>query len=241
MRIDKYLLDKGLTASRNEAKTLILDGAVTVNGQPVTKPSFEVFGEETVAVDKSLKPFVSRGGIKLDGAISHFGIDVAGKKCLDIGASSGGFTDCLLRRGAEAVIAVDSGRDQLAPALREDSRVISKESFNARYMTPSDLEFCPELVVMDVSFISATYIIPAISEVIAEGGCFLCLIKPQFEVGKSNIGKGGIVKDTMARQSAVKKVTDFAKEYGFSSLGVVQSEIKGGDGNVEYIGCFIKK
>ena len=241
MRIDQYLFESGITSSRTEAKTLILKGAVTVDGKTVLKPSFDVSGEENISVDKALKPFVSRGGIKLDGALSHFDISVAGKNCLDVGASSGGFTDCLLKRGAKAVIAVDSGKNQLVESIRKDSRVISIEGFNARYMTKDDLAFVPDIVVMDVSFISATYIIPAISECIAEGGIFLCLIKPQFEVGRSLIGKGGIVKDDKARKEAVDKVVAFAEKHGFKNIGVVRSEIKGGDGNVEFIGCFLKE
>ena len=240
MRIDAYLCQNGITVSRNEAKSLLLAGAVSVNGKAVLKPSYDVIGDEEIKVDKSLKPFVSRGGIKLDGALTHFHIDVKGKKCLDVGASSGGFTDCLLKRGAEAVIAVDSGKDQLVESVRNNARVTTIEGYNARFMKREDFAFSPEIVVMDVSFISATYIIPAISACILDGGVFLCLIKPQFEVGRANIGKGGIVKDEKARAEAVEKVVSCATEHGFSTVGVVRSDIKGGDGNVEFIGCFKK-
>ena len=235
MRLDLYLFSAGLVRSRTEAKSFICEGAVTVNGKSVTKPSLEVSESDNITVDTSSKRFVSRGGLKLEGALTHFGVSPNGQRCLDVGASSGGFTDCLLKGGAEAVIAVDSGTAQLVPEIREDRRVISKEGFNARYMTPEDLEFTPTLAVMDVSFISATYIIPAVYDVLALDGSFILLIKPQFEVGRLGLKKGGIVKDEKTALSAVKKVIDFACAVGFTSLGVIKSPILGGDGNTEYL------
>ena len=242
MRIDVYLADSGILSSRTEAKRFIDEGAVYVDGVQVTKPSFDVFGmEDKVFVDRSVKQYVSRGGIKLKGALSAFGVSANGKRCLDVGASSGGFTDCLLQEGAAHVIAVDSGSGQMAKTLREDSRVTVIENYNARYMTPGDFDYTPELAVMDVSFISATYIIPSLYDVLCEGGELVCLIKPQFEVGRGGIGKGGIVKDDKIRKSAVDKVVSFAMERGFALKSVIQSPIKGGDGNIEFLAHFVKK
>ena len=241
MRIDVFLSKEGLVASRTEAKRLIDEGAVTVNGILVKKPSFEIDGSEDIALDKSKKEFVSRGGLKLKEAISRFKINVDGKLCLDVGASSGGFTDCLLQHGAKHVIAVDSGSGQLADSVRSDPRVTDIENYNARYMKSADLEYVPEIAVMDVSFISATYIIPSVFDVPSDGGEFICLIKPQFEVGRSGIGKGGIVKDSKVRDSAVKKVVDFAVDAGFCVKGIIQSPIKGGDGNIEFLAHFVKQ
>ena len=241
MRIDVYLSKAGLVSSRTEAQRFIDDGAVTVNGALVKKPSLEVDGTEDILLDKSKKEFVSRGGIKLKGALMQFKVNVDGRLCLDVGASSGGFTDCLLQSGAKHVIAVDSGSGQLAESLRLDTRVTSIENYNARYMKPADLEYTPDFAVMDVSFISATYIIPAVFETLADGGDFICLIKPQFEVGRSGLGKGGIVKDSKVRDSAVKKVTDFALDVGFVLKGIMQSSIKGGDGNIEFLAHFVKQ
>jgi 23S rRNA (cytidine1920-2'-O)/16S rRNA (cytidine1409-2'-O)-methyltransferase len=206
MRLDAFIFSKGYTDSRTEAKSFITDGAVTVNGKTVKKPAFDVSENDVITVDKTSKKFVSRGGLKLDGALSDFGIDVSGRLALDVGASSGGFTDCLLKRGALSVISVDSGSGQLAESLRCDSRVTVKENFNARYMTPSELEYIPDIAVMDVSFISATYIIPAIYSVLSPGGDFVCLIKPQFEVGRENLGKGGIVKSEKLRQIMTTRI-----------------------------------
>ena len=240
MRIDVYLAESGLVSSRTEAKRFIDEGAVYVNGKQMSKSSFDVDGSEEITVDRSVKEFVSRGGVKLKGALLEFHIDVSGKLCLDVGASSGGFTDCLLKSGATHVIAVDSGSGQLNESIRRDDRVTVFENYNARYMKSDDLEYSPSLAVMDVSFISATYIIPAVYDVLADGGEFVCLIKPQFEVGRANLGKGGIVKDSKARADAVKKVTDFATGCGFKVKGIMQSTIKGGDGNIEFLAHFVK-
>ena len=240
MRIDVYLAEKGDVSSRTEAKRFIDEGAVFVNGKQVMKPSYDVDGNENISIDKSVKEFVSRGGLKLKGALSEFGVNPKDRLCLDVGASCGGFTDCLLKNGAAHVIAVDSGSGQLADSLRHDDRVTVLENYNARYMRAEDFEYSPELAVMDVSFISATYIIRGIYDLLSEGGEFICLIKPQFEVGRSAIGKGGIVKDSKARDLAVKKVVEFAASVGFSVKGTVQSSIKGGDGNIEFLAHFVK-
>ena len=240
MRIDVYLSENGIVASRTEAKRFIDEGAVSVNGKQISKPSFDVDGSENITVDKTVKEFVSRGGIKLKGALAEFGVSAVGKLCLDVGASSGGFTDCLLKSGAEHVIAVDSGSGQLSEVLRHDDRVTVFENYNARYMKREDFEYAPNLAVMDVSFISATYIIPAVYNTLDDDADFICLIKPQCEVGRSGLGKGGIVKDSKARDLAVKKVVDFAASTGFTVKGTVQSSIKGGDGNIEFLAHFVK-
>ena len=241
MRIDVYLASSGMLSSRTEAKSMIELGAVYVDGRQVTRPSFDVDGlEDKITVDRSMKQYVSRGGIKLAGALTEFKVSPRGRDCIDVGASSGGFTDCLLKNGAKHVLAVDTGYGQLSPMLLQDERVTSIENFNARYMTPSDLPYTPEIAVMDVSFISATYIIPAVYDCLAKDGDFICLIKPQFEVGKSKVGKGGIVKDERARAAAVDKVVAFGEMTGFKCLGVVTSDITGGDGNTEFLAHFKK-
>lgn len=241
MRLDLYLFDAKLAKSRSEAKTLILEGAVSVNGKIIIKPSLDVTDADKVSVSSDNRKYVSRGGYKLEGALDAFNCSVFDKLTLDIGASSGGFTDCLLQNGARHVIAVDSGSGQMAEHLRCDSRVTVKENYNARYMKLSDLEYAPQLIVMDVSFISATCIIPAIYEVAAPSADFICLVKPQFEVGRGGVGKGGIVKDEKLRRLALDKVIDFGVSIGFSCSGLCLSPIKGGDGNVEYLVHFRKE
>jgi len=240
MRLDVYLFEKGLARSRTDAKTLISEAYVTVNGNSVTKPSYDVSDTDEVSVILIGERYASRGALKLEGASFSFDFEISGKRCLDVGASTGGFTDYLLKHGAKSVIAVDSGKGQLVDYLLADERVISIEQFNARYMTPSDLPYVPELAVMDVSFISATCIIPAVYNCIADGADFICLIKPQFEVGRAHIGKGGIVKDESARISALKSVCDFAASVGFTVVKTAVSAIKGGDGNIEYVAHFRK-
>jgi 23S rRNA (cytidine1920-2'-O)/16S rRNA (cytidine1409-2'-O)-methyltransferase len=238
MRLDVYLTERGLVSSRTEAKGFITSSSVKVDGRVVTKPSFDIVDGVNVEIDKSSKKYVGRGGLKLESAISAFGISVSGKMAIDIGASSGGFTDCLLQNGASSVIAVDSGTNQLVDSLKQDSRVISIENYNARYMKLSDLPYIPDLCVMDVSFISATYIMPSIRNVLSPGADFVCLRKPQFEVGRSGLGKGGIVKSDKLRREAVDKVVDFAEHIGFSLISVIESPIIGGDGNIEFLAHF---
>ena len=240
MRLDVYLTEQGLVSSRTEAKGFITSCSVKVNGKVITKPAFDVVDGLTVEIDKSSKKYVGRGGLKLEAAIESFGISVAGKHAIDIGASSGGFTDCLLQNGAERVIALDSGIAQLVDSLRKDPRVVCVEKYNARYLKREDLEFVPDFAVMDVSFISATLIIPAIYTCLAEKSDFICLIKPQFEVGRSYLGKGGIVKDKKARELALKNVVDFARAVGFDFCGSIVSPIEGGDGNIEFLAHFKK-
>ncbi len=240
MRIDLYLFETGLARSRTEAKSMILSGAVTVNGVAVNKPSFEVENGADIQISRDDFEYVSRGGKKLKAALDAFPVNPEGRICLDVGASSGGFTDCLLQHGACHVFAVDSGTMQLVESLRLDERVSVMENFNARYMKSADFSREISLAVMDVSFISATYIIPCVFDVLTKGSDFICLIKPQFEVGKSGLSKGGIVKDERLQREAVKKVTEFAQNIGFKLEGCITSPIKGGDGNTEFLAYFTK-
>lgn len=241
MRLDVFLAENGYALSRTEAKGFITSGAVTVDGKRVEKPAYEITEGQTVEVNREVKRYVSRGGLKLEGALLAFEVNASGRDCIDVGASSGGFTDCLLKHGAKRVVAVDSGTDQLVQSLRLDERVISIENYNARYMKREDIPFAPTLAVMDVSFISATYVIKPLSEILPDGADFICLIKPQFEVGRAAIGKGGIVKSEKERERAVEKVTLFASSCGFALKGLIKSPIEGGDGNIEYLAHFKKE
>ena len=243
MRLDLFLVDKAYAESRQKSQRLIKNGCVSVDGRVITKPSEEINAEIDHLIEireTEDERYVSRGGLKLEGALKRFNISPDGLVCADIGASTGGFTDCLLQHGASRVTAVDSGHSQLAPSLLSDPRVISLENYNARYMSHGDFEYTPELAVMDVSFISATYIIGGIFSVLAPGGDFICLIKPQFEVGKEKVGKGGIVKNEKYRNEALKKVIDYAKGVGFIYLSHITSPIQGGDGNIEFLAHFKK-
>ena len=238
MRIDEYIKAEGLAASRSRAKLLIEEGSVTVNGTLVTKASYEV--REGDRVNVSDLPYVSRGGLKLAAALAAFSLSPQGCVALDVGASSGGFTDCLLQKGASLVYAVDSGRGQMAPSLLRDPRVVCREGYNARYMQASDFEKTPTFAVMDVSFISQTLILPALAALLPSGANLVSLIKPQFEVGRAHIGRGGIVRDEKAREAAVTRVQEVALSLGLVPKGVITSPIRGGDGNVEYLAHFVK-
>ena len=240
MRLDVFLAEHGMAPSRSRARAMIEAGDVSVNGTPVLRPSFSVEGDEEIKVTDSLR-YVGRGGLKLEAAIDAFSVSCQGKVALDVGASSGGFTDCLLQHGAAFVFAVDSGSGQLSPALAADARVESRENCNARYLKQADFSPLPTLVVMDVSFISQTLIHPALASVLVEGGELITLIKPQFEAGRAAVGRGGIVKSEKDRAMAVERVISSAEACGFSSLGVIPSPIRGGDGNIEYLAYFVKK
>ena len=240
MRIDVYLTANGFCESRNRAARLIDEGKVIFDGKVVSKASFEVSeGEHTVEITEK-DGFVGRGGLKLEGAIEHFSLDVSGKRCIDVGASTGGCTECLLRHGAAHVCAVDSGRGQLHKSLLEDIRVTSVEGFNARALTPDEFGLF-DVAVMDVSFISQTLIHPALCSVLREGAVLVSLIKPQFEAGKSALGKNGIVKKPSDREMAIRRVLESAKACGLCIEDVIRSPIVGGDGNREYLAVFIKK
>ncbi len=244
MRLDIFLVTAGLAKSRTEAARLIDEGAVLYRGEVKRKPSFPIPDEtlfEAVTVLSEGRRYVSRGGEKLETALSAFRLSPHDRLCIDVGASSGGFTDCLLQNGAAAVLAVDAGRGQLAPALRDDARVHVFEQYNARYLKKEDFPFVPSFAVMDVSFISATLIIPSLSALLPAGALFVLLIKPQFEVGRGGIGKGGIVKNAALREQAVLRVVEAAKESGFSHLGTIRSPLLGGDGNTEFLAAFEKE
>lgn len=234
-RLDQLVAVKGLCASREQARRLILSGDVTVDGAVINKPSTKV--DDTAVIDVLNKPrYVSRGGLKLEGALEAFPVSPQGKVCLDIGASTGGFTDCLLQNGAIRVHAVDVGIGQLVDSLRQDPRVVVKEHFNARYMTPEDLGEKAELIVSDVSFISLTRILPAAYSCLAEGGDMLVLVKPQFELQPEDIGPGGIVRDPALHRRAVERIRDFVtNELKRQWMGVADSPIKGMDGNREFL------
>ncbi len=240
MRLDAYLASEGLAKSRSFAKTLIDDGFVEVNGKVINKPSFEVGENDKIEVTGEPYSFVSRGGVKLEAALVAFGIDVSDMCAVDIGASSGGFTDCLLKRGASKIFAVDSGSGQLHPSLCNDRRVVNIENYNARNLSPDDLDDYCDIAVTDVSFISQTLIIPAAVNVLRQGGFYVSLIKPQFECGKSGLGKGGIVKSKKIMADAVKKVIDCASQNGLGCKGLIRSPIFGGDGNTEFLMYCVK-
>lgn len=240
MRIDLYLVENGFCESRSRAARLISEGKIILDGKSVTKASLDVDGGEHEIVITESDRYVGRGGLKLEGAIERFSIDVSGKRCIDVGASTGGFTDCLLQKGAAHVCAVDSGRGQLHQRLLEDVRVTSLEGFNARALSPENFGYF-DVAVMDVSFISQTLIHHPLSSILEEGAIFVSLIKPQFESGKSALGKGGIVKKASDRAAAVLRVLESAAGCGFEAIGVMRSPIDGGDGNREYLAVFKKK
>lgn len=236
MRADLYLVASGAARSRQAAKLLIESGYVILDGVRVKKPSELVDENAEHSLTVTDRPrYVSRGGEKLEYALSHFGIDVGGLACIDIGASTGGFTDCLLKHGAALVYAVDSGHSQLDASLAADERVISKEKYNARYMRSEDFPRKLELAVMDVSFISQTLIHGALAEVLADGGYLISLVKPQFECGPRALNSHGVVKDAADHRRAVERVRESAAAAGFSCLGVVTSPIEGGSGNTEFL------
>ncbi len=240
MRIDLYLSQKGFCESRNKASRLIDAGLVSVDGRTVLKSSEEIDegAEHRVEIQKD-NDFVGRGGLKLDAAISRFSFDVRDKRCIDVGASTGGFTQCLLMRGAQSVVAVDSGRGQLHKSLLDDPRVKSVEGYNARNLNVSEFGMF-DLGVMDVSFISQTLIIPALSQLICGGGALISLIKPQFEAGRQAIGKNGIVKKASDREYSLIRVAECAGQLGLELIDVIRSPITGGDGNIEYLAYFVK-
>ncbi|MGB9620886.1 MAG: TlyA family RNA methyltransferase [Brevinematia bacterium] len=243
-RLDVELVKRGLCSTRELAKRLIMEGAVLVNGQKVQKPSHEVKdGDRIELVDKP--KYVSRGGLKLEGAIEDFSVSVEGKVCLDVGASTGGFTDCLLQKGAKMVYAVDVGFGQLDYSLRTNPNVVVYEKVNARYLdkfvSEGKIKFEEDidLVVMDVSFISVTKVIPSVSNVVREGSEFLVLVKPQFELEPKYIGRGGIVKEGY-ENLAVERIVDFLSVSRFKVIGISKSKVKGMDGNQEYFVYFKK-
>lgn len=232
-RLDVALVERGLVETRSRAQSLIMARRVLVNGQFVDKAGATVAAEDEVKVAELEHPWVGRGGMKLAHALEEFGISVEGKVCADIGASTGGFTDVMLKSGAKKVYAIDVGYGQLDVSLRNDPRVVNREKVNARYLQSEDFEERIEFVSIDVSFISLTLILPTITRFL--NGELVALIKPQFEVGKHEVGKGGIVRDEGKRQAAVDNVVAFAREQGFDVKGVIESPVKGAEGNVEFL------
>ncbi len=237
-RIDKLLVERGLAQSRTKAQALVMAGAVLVDEQLVRKPSESFLPEASVRIKSADDPasrYVGRGGLKLEEALREFQIDVTGLTCLDVGASTGGFTDCLLQNGACKVVAVDVGHNQLDWKLRGDSRVEPREGVNARYLKPEDFDPKFDLATIDVAFISATMILPAVVPLLTKQGRIITLIKPQFEVGKGEVGKGGIVTDPAQHERVVDEVNRAAEELGLQVCGVIRSPIRGAEGNVEFL------
>jgi 23S rRNA (cytidine1920-2'-O)/16S rRNA (cytidine1409-2'-O)-methyltransferase len=236
-RLDKLLVTRGLAETRAKAQSLILAGQVFSGGQRLDKAGQSVPIDIELTIREPM-PFVSRGGLKLTAALDHFSIEVAGKICLDIGASTGGFSDCMLQRGAARIVAIDVGRGQLDWKLRQDSRVELREGVNARYLSPDDFTDRFDIVTADVSFISLTKILPVVPPLLSEHAVVITLIKPQFEVGREEVGKGGIVRDEAAQRRVVEEITSFAAGLGMRALGVIASPILGADGNREFLACF---
>lgn len=238
IRLDQLLVARKLVSSREQARRLILAGRVRVRDAPVTKAGQVIADNAPLHVDEPECAFVSRGGIKLAHALSHFNVVATDKVCLDAGASTGGFTDCLLKAGARKIYAVDVGYGQLAWVLRNDPRVVVLERTNLRYITRAKFSELLDLVTLDLSFISLTKIFPPLVSLVAPGATIVALIKPQFEVGKGKVGKGGIVQDAAARHDAVQAVLAAACALGWDLRGTVESPITGADGNVEFLAVF---
>ncbi len=232
-RIDQLLVDRQLVDSREKARALILAGHVLVNGQREDKAGHAIPVDSRIELVQQPK-FVSRGGLKLEGALEHFRIDVTGKICLDIGSSTGGFTDCLLQRGALRIYAIDAGTGQLDWKLRNDPRVVVREQFNARYLQRTDLPEPVSLAVCDVSFISVTLILPALPKLLAETGEMVILVKPQFELDRHQVGKGGIVRDPQLHQLACNRVEAAVRGLGFDTA-IMPSPVLGAEGNQEFL------
>ena len=230
-RIDKLLVDLGFAESRTKAQALVMSGVILVDEKRVEKPSQQFSGNENIRIkgDSPESKYVGRGGLKLEKALQKFHIQPGGYVCLDVGASTGGFTDCLLQNGAKRVYAIDVGTNQLAWKLRNDARVESRENVNARYLKPEDFEEKFDLVVMDVSFISVTKILPALTALLKETGKIITLIKPQFEVGRGEVGKGGVVRETEKHERVIQEINDFAEESGLKVSGVTRSPILGAE------------
>jgi 23S rRNA (cytidine1920-2'-O)/16S rRNA (cytidine1409-2'-O)-methyltransferase len=233
-RLDQLVVEKALAPSRERARALIMAGQVTVDGQPVTKAGAQVDDEAEVALLVPDHPYVGRGGLKLAHALDVFGIDVTGREGLDIGASTGGFTDVLLRRGATRVVALDVGHGQIDWMLRQDPRVLVIENFNARHLTPADLPGPVDIVVIDVSFISLRQILPVVPPVLGPGGDVIALVKPQFEAGRAEVRKG-VIRDEAVHARVLDEVAEAAAQVGLARMASTPSPITGQKGNVEFL------
>ncbi|PWT93950.1 MAG: TlyA family rRNA (cytidine-2'-O)-methyltransferase [Blastocatellia bacterium] len=242
-RIDKLLVDKGLAASRTKAQAMVMAGVVLVNEQRVEKSS-ELFPPESHVrvkhADDPTSRYVGRGGLKLEAALREFQVEVEGLVCLDVGASTGGFTHCILQHGAASIVAIDVGHNQIDWRLRQDQRVEVREGVNARYLTAADFDCQFDLIVVDVSFISLTKILGALVLLLKNDGRVIALIKPQFEVGRSEVGSGGIVRDAEKRERIVGEVNAFAQSVGLNVQRVIESPIHGAEGNVEFLALYLK-
>lgn len=235
MRLDVAVFERGLAETREKAKALIMAGSVYLNGQKVLKGGAAVKDTDIIEVRGAVNPYVSRGGLKLHKAVQNFGLSLEGCVCMDIGASTGGFTDCMLSNGAAKVYAIDVGYGQLAWKLRCDERVVNMERTNFRYVTHEQIPEQVDFASVDVSFISLRKILPVMRDLLMDGGRAVCLIKPQFEAGRENVGKKGVVRDRAVHESVVASITEFAVESGFNVCNVDFSPIKGPEGNIEYL------
>lgn len=239
-RLDVLLVNRGLAPSREKAKTMIMEGNVFVNNNREDKAGSMFPDDCNIEIHGTTLKYVSRGGLKLEKAMTHFGITLDGKVCMDIGASTGGFTDCMLQNGASKVYAVDVGYGQFAWKLRQDERVVCMEKTNIRYVTPEDIDDALDFASVDVSFISLTKVLGPAKELLKEHGQMVCLIKPQFEAGREKVGKKGVVRDKSVHEEVIEKVINFALETGFSIHNLEYSPIKGPEGNIEYL-VYIEK
>lgn len=239
-RLDVAVFERGFAETREKAKAMIMAGSVYLNGQKALKGGVNVKETDVIEVRGAVNPFVSRGGLKLNKAVSSFGLDLKDCICMDIGASTGGFTDCMLTNGAKKVYAIDVGYGQLAWKLRCDERVVNLERTNFRYVTREQVPDEVDFASVDVSFISLRLILPVMHTLLRDGGQSVCLIKPQFEAGKENIGKKGVVRDKSVHEDVVRSITVFASENGFRVIDVDFSPIKGPEGNIEYL-MYIEK
>ena len=240
IRLDQLVFDLGLAESRERAKTTVMSGLVFVNGQRTDKPGMQVSPDVNVEVKGTALPYVSRGGLKLEKALKVFPIDVKGKVCIDCGASTGGFTDVLLKNGAAKVYSVDVGYGQLAWSLRNDERVVNMERTNIRYISSEQIPEPLDICVMDLSFISVKLVLPAVCALLKDDAQLVCLIKPQFEAGREEVGKKGVVRDKAVHLSVIESVLSFAPTVGMTVMGLDFSPIKGPEGNREYL-CYMKK
>ena len=242
-RIDKLLVERGMAESRTKAQAMVMAGAVLANEQRISKPSDLIPSDAEIRVkgaDDPASRYVGRGGLKLEAALREFELEVQDCVCLDVGASTGGFTDCLLQHGARRVFAIDVGHNQIDWRLRTDPRVEVREGVNARYLQTEDFDTQFDLIVMDVSFISATKVLPALVSLLKQHGRLVTLIKPQFEVGRGEVGKGGIVRDPEKRARVVEEVNRAAEQLGLSARKVIESPVQGADGNVEFLALYQK-
>ena len=239
-RLDKVLVDRKFTESRERARAVIMAGQVVVDDHVVEKAGQMVYVDAEIRMKGEMLPFVSRGGLKLEKALDFFAIDVTDFVAIDCGASTGGFTDCLLQRGARKVFAVDVGYGQLAWKLRQDNRVVSLEKSNIRYLEPETLDEVPDIAVIDVSFISLDKVLPNVRRLIKDGGRIVALIKPQFEVGRGEVGKGGVVREEQKHREVIASVQSLAESLGLEVMGITESPIMGPKGNREFLISMVK-